>query len=81
MDIYQEFAVQMRAARKKQNLSMQDLADKTNLTKNAIFKIETGRTQVLAHNMLSISSALQMYGFLSGILYRITSEGPGQGQL
>jgi transcriptional regulator with XRE-family HTH domain len=60
MSFYKSFAMLMREKREEMDLSQGDLAKRTNLTRSAISKIESGQYNVLAHNLLMIAIALHI---------------------
>lgn len=69
-DLYDSFAEEMKIERLKLNLTMRELAKKTNLTSAAISKIENRQIKLMAHNLLAIAKALKMRNFM----YRLLGE-------
>ena len=49
---------QIKALRQHHKLSVQELADKTGLTKDSIYKIEAGRSRPLLHSLEKIAEVL-----------------------
>lgn len=60
MSFYSEVGQRVYTLRKMQNLTREELAEKTNLTSKFIYEVETGRKGFSAANLYAISRALSV---------------------
>ena len=58
--IYREIGARIGAARRRANLTQEDLAGQIGLTRTSIVNIEKGRQKLLVHTLLSICKLLRV---------------------